>query len=201
MASLVLCTILLFFANTTTFVSSATLSLVECDATLPTPRAALSAVFDGFDTIYLLGGYDGGGFSLQDVLTYSISQDQISQGINPLPEGLHDGCAFRSRDDRLIYAGGYNASSVYTTATDENSPWSLLSTLPTPAGYVGCISEDPWSAKLFGGWDSKEVKLMIKIINQLFNFFFQNFRPSFTLTCNQESQLTGPQDSGQKLIP
>ncbi|OXA64052.1 Endochitinase [Folsomia candida] len=147
----ILISIFLQIISSSNLISGETLTFTECGAKLPIQSSGSSAVYDGFDTIYLIAGF-GNGSDLTDVLKYSIYNDSI-QVVSQLPEGHYTGCGFRAADGSLIYAGGYMSDSVFVTA-NETGPWSFLSTLPGEYGYSGCIKHDPWSATILGGWST-----------------------------------------------
>jgi hypothetical protein len=65
---------------------------VECNARLKTPRSGTSSVYDGSDTVYILGGwyYNNDLIPYADIHAYNISSDTI-RVIGQLPRTAWNG--------------------------------------------------------------------------------------------------------------
>jgi len=127
---------------------------------LRTPRVSVQAVYDGDDTIYLVGGYGDGG-AMQDILKFTISTEEIT-AIGQIPIPLEGFSVARDDIDRLYIMRGHQSSwrttDIYRFTPDSGE---------YEASYVGSFAEedshstvfqaDEWSAYLLGGYWGKTV--------------------------------------------
>lgn len=105
--------------------------VVTLDVILPINLTYLSAIYDGDDSIYLLGGSISNVPYLQSDVVYrfSIATEEIDI-VGYLPEEVQTGDAFWDRDTRSIYYV-YGASSfIYRVRLADNGTVQEVETLP-----------------------------------------------------------------------
>ena len=134
-------------------VENVTFKFVVTNSTLPVALHHHAAVYDGVDSIFLLGGYSGDGAYLDSVIKYSLADEsvQVVGTFLPLASGvslLHEG--------NIFYVGGYdgrNSSAAvyrYSISTDN---YSLVHQLPVPiSGMSSAWDPSSQSVYVFGGF-------------------------------------------------
>jgi len=91
------------------------LEAVRSRSTLPTPRFATSAVYDGNDSIFIVGGYQGGYNTTNgEIVRFNISSEDVQVTARLLDNQVRSqGAAVYDWDDDVIYYfGGTNLSNV-----------------------------------------------------------------------------------------
>jgi hypothetical protein len=155
--------------------TDAQLSGVESSAKLPTPRTLTSAVYDGEDSIYIVGGSEDE-FHTFDFLKYSISNDTLE--FTKTSQSLSYGrVAMDFNTKEIYYIGGFLDFLINYDVlkfNPDNSSWTVHTTLPLEqASYAfSLVQPSPDTALLFGGslyQSIVEVNLTSKNARQLLN--------------------------------
>jgi hypothetical protein len=144
------------------------LEAIRSDATLPTPRFATAAAYDGDDSIYIVGGYQGGyTTTIGEILRYSISTEDV-QVVARFPDNQvrRSGSAvYDPNADILYYFGGADfngngARNYWTIDVTQGTMTSAQLGVWAWNGNSAVWDNATQSALLFGSqnpWDGSQV--------------------------------------------
>jgi hypothetical protein len=127
------------------------LESVLVGAKLPTALYLSTAVYDGNDSVYIFGGYDGSG-TKADILRYSLPLDKVEK-VSSLGIPTLGGLALPANDGVSIYyfGGSSNPTHVHKFNTATNETVRLRTDLPVPVYISGGVSSNGSSIFLFSG--------------------------------------------------
>jgi N-acetylneuraminic acid mutarotase len=110
-------------------------------ATMPTPRAEITATNIG-DDIYVIGGFDESGDTSDVVEIYNVKNNSWIS-IAPMPQAVHHAAA-ASYDGKIYVVGGFISREwipsdqlfIYDPIKDQ---WTEGNTMPTPRGALNAL--------------------------------------------------------------
>jgi len=136
-----------------------TLTAKLCSAQLPLALTYSSPLYDGYDSIYLIGGYTG--INYTQALKYSISEDRIEE-IGSLPLMDYGGGAVMDKHKNIFYIGGKNTRDIYRY-NPEPRTFSKVGMLPWDNHYFATIQVDEETAFIIGGNEKKPAKTILSL--------------------------------------
>jgi hypothetical protein len=133
-----------------TFVCSQKVNLegVLCNARLPSQREDVSVLYDGDDSIYVIGGYSFPN-SYKDVLKYSIPTDTI-ETIGNLPSPSSGGASILDGKGNIIHFGGRGGSYVYQISL-QSEGIDIVASLPDTNYGFSAIKTVDQTVLIVGG--------------------------------------------------
>jgi hypothetical protein len=127
-------------------------------ASLPAPRYNFPAVFDGTNSIYILGGYNDTSSVVESasVMRYSVSNNTWTN-VASLPVAVAGSAAAWGPDGQIYVAGGLSGGVATSTVQVYNpaaNTWTISAALPS-AVSLGALGVDTLGRLVFmGGMDS-----------------------------------------------
>jgi len=129
-------------------------------ADMPTPRSEITASNIG-DDIYVMGGYDKSGNTLDVVEVYNVKNNSW-KSIAPLPRVLHHAAA-ASYDGKIYVVGGFIATEWIPTNQlfiydPIKNQWTEGNPMPTPRGALNALFVNGTLYAIGGVEDAKSSK-------------------------------------------
>lgn len=118
-------------------------------ARLPSGRSHVSAIYDGDDSIYILGGNSYPSGALDSILHYSISEDRIAT-IGTLPTPMYGGRITMSSNNEVFLLGSLSSTDIVRFSPGvENA--TVVAQLPHTF-YESSLIQFNGFVHILGGW-------------------------------------------------